>query len=310
MVEARGQGPWSRPLLEPGGRTRRLMPVVEALAFIPRHPANSHGTILGNDRRITPPGSSRRQIRSKPWTYLPLESTRAQPSSQPGDRPGGWTRGIDPGLTRLRRELQMCRLPSVSLRARSGGASLRSAPPPARFAASGSDLRVLRGALRRCARYGLRVAATLSARAPTRATRRFAPLGTLRRPLRGSLAGGKQPSAACSFVSWRSFGRSFHGSMPGDQAGSGRLSHPLPAEAIRRRFASLRTSSVASAKGRAPPLRSVALGDLSIGGRSMGRRPVWARDEAGLDRGKSRGKAQGMAQGKAQGMNPGSSTLG
>jgi hypothetical protein len=175
VVEARGQGPWSRPLLEPGGRTRRLMPVVEALAFIPRHPANSHGTILGNDRRITPPGSSRRQIRSKPWTYLPLESTRAQPSSQPGDRPGGWTRGIDPGLTRLRRELQMCRLPSVSLRARSGGASLRSAPPPTRFAASGSDLRVLRGALRRCARYGLRVAATLSARAPTRATRRFAP---------------------------------------------------------------------------------------------------------------------------------------
>ena len=79
--------------------------------------------------------------------------------------------------------------------------------------------------------------------------------------MRGSLAGGKQPSAAWFLPSWRSF----HRSMLGDQAGTaGCLSHSH-AEALRGRFASLRTPSDASAKGRAPPLRSVALGDLSIG---------------------------------------------
>ena len=135
-------------------------------AFIPRHPTNSLGTIPGDGRWITLHGSSRRQIRSKPWTDLPLESTRAQPRPEPRDGPG-----VDPpasGTPDVPAPLGFApRAPGV----------LRFAPHPLRRASlpRSSDLRVLRGALRRCARYSLRVAATLSARAPTRATRRFAP---------------------------------------------------------------------------------------------------------------------------------------
>ena len=142
-----GRGPWSMPLLEPGGRTWGPNPGAEPGGL---HPATSRELL-------------RQEPGQRPLDHAtgfitlsdPLETVDV-PSS--GIHPGpaelstrGSTRGIDPGLTRLRRELQMCRLPSVSLRARSGGASLRSAPPSARFAA------------------------TLSARAPTRATRRFAP---------------------------------------------------------------------------------------------------------------------------------------
>jgi hypothetical protein len=178
-ADAREPSPWSMPLLEPGGRTWRSNPAADARGRspwpssreIPRTPtARTRATTAGSRHRVHHAVRSARN-RGRTFLWNPPGPSRAL------------NQGMNPGLTRLRRELQMCRLPSVSLRARSGGASLRSAPPPARFAASGSNLRVLRGALRRCARYGLRVAATLSARAPTRATRRFAPLGTLRRPL-------------------------------------------------------------------------------------------------------------------------------
>ena len=226
MGEARGRCPCWNPGAEPGGRTRGPNPG----AFIPRHPANSYGRNPGNDRWITPPGSSRCQIRSKPWTYLPLESTRAQPSSQPGDRPGGSTRD----------------LPACVGNSRCAGS------PRFRFARAPGALRFAPHPLRRAS-------LPLSAPGLLRVLRVASLRGTLRRPLRGSLAGGKQPSAACSFVSWRSFGRSFHGSMPGDQAGTASCLSHSHAEALRGCFASLRTPSDASAKGRAPPLRSVAL---------------------------------------------------
>ncbi len=167
----RGRCPCWNPEAEPGGRTRRLMPVVDPRGL---HPATSRD-IPRHDPGQRPLDHATGFITpSDPLETVDVPSSGIHPGpAEPSTR--GSTRGMDQGLTRLRRELQMCRLPSVSLRAGSGGAALRSAPPPARFAASGSDLRVLRGALRRCARYGLRVAATLSARAPTRATRRFAP---------------------------------------------------------------------------------------------------------------------------------------
>ena len=178
-IHPRDRGPWSRPLLEPGGRSQRPNPAADSRGRsprpsshdIPRHPtARSRATTAGSRHRVH---RAVRSARNRGRTFL--------------WNPPGPSRALNQGLD-----------PGDGPRTYPPASGTPDVPAPLGFASRGlrgrfASLRTPSGALR-C--LGLR---------PPRAPRRAAPL----RPLRSSRRRHSQrPGSYACYASLRSAARS------------------------------------------------------------------------------------------------------